>query len=33
MMAEIRADMAEQLAQLQEWDANGELTPIPKSLN
>jgi tetratricopeptide (TPR) repeat protein len=33
MMAEIRADMAEQLAQLQEWDANGELAPIPKSLN
>jgi TolB-like protein/DNA-binding winged helix-turn-helix (wHTH) protein/Flp pilus assembly protein TadD len=33
MMAEIRADMAEQLAQLQEWVANGEFAPIPKSLN
>jgi tetratricopeptide (TPR) repeat protein len=32
MMGEIRADMAEQLAQLQEWDANGELASIPKSL-
>jgi TolB-like protein/Flp pilus assembly protein TadD len=33
MMAEIRADMAEQLARLQELDANGEFAPIPKSLN
>jgi TolB-like protein/DNA-binding winged helix-turn-helix (wHTH) protein/Tfp pilus assembly protein PilF len=33
MMAEIRADMAEQLAQLQEWVANGEFAPILKSLN
>jgi tetratricopeptide (TPR) repeat protein len=33
MMAEIRGDMAEQLAQVREWDANGELAPIPKSLN
>ena len=32
MMEEIRADMAEQLARVQEWDANGELAPIPKSL-
>jgi len=32
MMEEIRADMAEQLAQVQEWDANGEFAPIPKSL-
>ncbi len=32
MVAEIRADMAEQLARLQEREANGELAPIPKSL-
>ncbi|MEE9158594.1 MAG: tetratricopeptide repeat protein [Gammaproteobacteria bacterium] len=31
MMEEIRADMAEQLARVQEWVANGELAPIPKS--
>lgn len=33
MMAEIRADMAAQLAQVRKWDANGELAPTPKSLN
>ena len=33
MMAEIRAEMAAQLAQLQEWDANAEFAPMPKSLN
>ena len=32
MMEEIRADMTEQLARVQEWVANGELAPIPKSL-
>ena len=32
MMEEIRADMAEQLARVHEWEANGELPPIPNSL-
>ncbi len=32
MRAEIKADMAEQLARLQDWEANGKLAPIPKSL-
>jgi TolB-like protein/Tfp pilus assembly protein PilF len=32
MVAEIRADMAAQLARLREWEANGELAPIPESL-
>ncbi len=32
MVKEIEADMAEQLARVREWDANGELAPIPKSL-
>jgi tetratricopeptide (TPR) repeat protein len=32
MVAEIRADMAVQLARLQEREANGELAPIPESL-
>ncbi len=32
MMREIEADMAEQLARVREWDANGKLAPIPKSL-
>ena len=32
MMQEIRADMAEQLVRVHEWEANGELAPIPKSL-
>jgi tetratricopeptide (TPR) repeat protein len=32
LVAEIRADMAEQLARLQEREATGELAPIPKSL-
>ena len=32
MMEEIRADMAEQLARVHEWEANGKLAPIPKSL-
>ena len=32
MVKEIEADMTEQLAGVHEWEANGELTPIPKSL-
>ncbi len=32
MMEEIRANMAEQLARVHEWETNGELAPIPKSL-
>ncbi len=32
MVKEIEADMAEQLARVHEWRANGELAPIPKSL-
>ncbi len=32
MLAEIKADMAEQLARVREWEASGELPPIPKSL-
>ena len=32
MLTEIKADMAEQLARVREWEANGELPPIPKSL-
>ena len=32
MMEEIRANMAEQLARVHEWEANGELAPISKSL-
>jgi len=32
MVKEIEADMAEQLARVREWDAKGELAPIPKSL-
>ncbi len=32
MVKEIEADMAKQLARVQEWEANGELVPISKSL-
>ncbi len=32
MIEETRADMADQLARVHEWEANGELAPIPKSL-
>ena len=32
MVKEIEADMTEQLAGVHEWEANRELTPIPKSL-
>lgn len=32
MVRDIEADMADQLARVQEWDANGELAPIPKLL-
>ena len=32
VVAELEAEMAEQLARLREWDAAGELAPIPKSL-
>jgi TolB-like protein/Tfp pilus assembly protein PilF len=31
MVKEIKADMAEQLARVREWEANGELAPIPKA--
>ena len=30
MVAEIEADMAEQLARVREMERNGELEPIPK---
>ena len=32
MVKEIEADMAEQLARVREWEANGELLPTPESL-
>jgi TolB-like protein/Tfp pilus assembly protein PilF len=32
MVAEVRDDMAAQLARLREWEAKGELAPIPDSL-
>jgi len=32
MVAEVKTDMAEQLARMHEREANGELAPIPKSL-
>jgi TolB-like protein len=32
MWDEVKTDMAEQLVRLHEWEANGELAPIPKSL-
>jgi len=33
MVSEIRADMAEQLARVREWEANGALLPTPESLD
>jgi len=33
MVKEIGTDMTEQLARVHEWEANGALAPIPKSLN
>jgi tetratricopeptide (TPR) repeat protein len=32
MVEEIEADMAEQLARVRDWEANGELLPTPESL-
>ena len=33
IIADIQLQMASQLAQVQDWEANGELTSIPKSLD
>ena len=33
IVADIRSQMAEQLAEVREWEARGELVSIPKSMD